>query len=88
MTDFSDTWKRDADTVALEALLTRITQARRQDRRIWLISEREYLKSPEAAEIAFAETYMKPATLLRARIARIRAMTTCAPGCIHRSTCT
>jgi 4-amino-4-deoxy-L-arabinose transferase-like glycosyltransferase len=73
MTDFTDTWKRASDTVALVTLIRRITLARRDARRIWLVSEREYLKSPDAAEIAFAEKYMKPATLWRARIARIRA---------------
>jgi hypothetical protein len=73
MTDFSDTWKRASDTVALAALLTRIKEASRKGRRIWLVSESEYLKPPDAAEIEAAEKYRKPATLLRARIARMRA---------------
>ena len=72
MTDFSDTWKRAADTVALAALLTRISEARREGRRIWLVSAAEYLKSPDVAGIEMAQKYRNPATLLRARVARIR----------------
>ena len=37
MTDFTDTWKRASDTVALVTLVRRITQVRSDGRRIWLV---------------------------------------------------
>jgi hypothetical protein len=74
MTDFADTWEHAYDPLALEKLRMRIAQARKQGRRVWLVSERQHLIAPSTAEVTLASKNHQAGALSRASVADIRDM--------------
>jgi hypothetical protein len=71
LVDFSNVWARTVDPLSLR-FLNRITMARREGRRIWLVTSRDYEKSVSVSQLAEAYRYHYPRPVSMVRVREIR----------------
>lgn len=70
--DFADVYKRVADPAPVVFLRGRIDEARRQGKRVWLVTGRSYVRSIDARDFAAATRYRQSPMLSAMRVGQIQ----------------